>query len=537
MKTKKIFAGFLFMALFFASGCSTNSRLYPSYTNETEVINVKQGSLQGIKLTSRQVELFAGIPYAEPPVGSLRWKEPVPKASWQGTLKADHFAPIAWQSRDSKFVQWIYRTFIYHNNGDRQDFAECSEDCLYLNIWRPENIKEDEKLPVLFYIHGGSLMTGSSMYESYDGATMAENNVIMVTVAYRLGVFGYLALDELQKESPNNTTGNYGLLDQIEALRWVHENIEAFGGDSNNITIAGESAGATSVSALCVSPLAKGLFKRAIAESSGAVVKRPPHTYREMSKAKETGKAIMQEYKVSTLEELRSLSAKKLIKTKYRNDSITVDGYAIKERPYDTYKKGLNNEEAILGGFNANEAYFFNFFGEKITLKNYEMRLTAYFGDYAKEIIELYPAANDDEARKNWDQICGALWFSNSHHVWSNLLTEQGKDAYEYYFTKENGGIGTNHSGEIIYAYGNVPLSKYYTKEDHDLEKAMVSYLINFVTKGNPNGTNVFTKEELPLWPRYNDRPGMVQELGEKIQNVKDPHLGFYDVLDRFMGE
>ncbi len=515
-------------ALFTACASNKDWSKVSGSEKETEEITVAQGKLTGVISDDGSTEIFAGIPYAAPPVGNLRWKETQAALPWKETLRADHFSPIAWQKRNSGLEKWVYRNLIYHDkDGDREDYAPLSEDCLYLNIWRPAGISADEKLPVLIYIHGGSLMTGSGMYEAWDGNTFAKNGVIYVSINYRLGVFGYLALDELEKESPNGTTGNYGLLDQIEALKWVHENIASFGGDPDNITIAGESAGATSVSALCVSPLSKGLFRRAIAESSGAVTKHPPHTYRSMEQAKQMGKNILKEFKVKTVEELRKLPAEKLIKTQYRNSGITVDGYSIKERPWDTYQKGENNEEAILGGFNAREGYFFNFFGGSANKKTYESKVKAFFGDFSDQVLSLYPAKNNKEAKENWDQICGAVWFANSHHVWSELIKSQGRDAWEYYFTKENGGIGTNHSGEIIYAYGNVPKTKYYSESDHRLEETMLGYWTNFAKTGNPNG------EGLPLWPRYNDTPDQVLELGEKITLVTDPHLGLYKVLDK----
>lgn len=521
------------------AGCaSSQNRMQASSSgSETDIISVRQGLLSGSVSADGSVEIFAGIPYAAPPVGDLRWKEPQDPENWQGVLKATEFAPIAWQHRDGKFVRWVYRNFIYHDrDGDRQDYAPMSEDCLYLNIWRPSGTAQDANLPVLFYIHGGSLMSGSSIYESYDGSSFARNGVIMVTVAYRLGVMGYLALDELSQESPNRTTGNYGLLDQIKALEWVHENIAAFGGDSGNITIAGESAGATSVSALCSSPLAKGLFRRAIAESSGILVRRPPHTYRTLEQAKDVGEAIKKEFKASTLADLRAIPAERLVTTSYRNDGVTIDGYALTEPPYETYARGENNEESVLGGFNAREGYFFNFFNPA-KKKDYEERVRSYFGKYTDDVLALYPAGSNSQARDNWNTICGIVWFANTHHVWSEVLSAQGKDAWEYYFTKENGGIGTNHSGEIIYAYGNVPETKYYTRQDHDLEGMMMSYWINFARTGNPNGVNLVTGETLPEWRTYSESPGQVMELGPTVGMRTDPYLEMYDIVLKVMEE
>ena len=525
----------LTVCVFSLVSCSSNKIVKAGKASaQTEVVETLSGPVRGVFDEKTNVELFAGIPYAKAPVGDLRWKEPQDVEPWTQILEADSFAPLAMQERNSAFVNWVYHSFIYHKD-DRQDSAPISEDCLYLNIWRPTDIPQEQKLPVLVYIHGGSLMSGGSYAEAYDGTVFAQKGVITVTIAYRLGVFGYFALPELAQESPNGTTGNYGLLDQIKALEWIHSNISLFGGDAENITIAGESAGASSVNALCASPLAKGLFKKAIGESSAVNVKWPSHTFRTMEEAQKTGKATMAEFKVSTLEELRAIPANKLIKTKLRNSSMTVDGYALTELPWETYSKGNNNEEAVIGGFNFNEGYFFNFFGGNGTKKNYRSKIESYFGKYTDEVIALYPGNTDKQAKDNWNQICGAVWFANGHYVWNNLVSNQGKNAWEYYFTKENGGIGTNHSGEIIYAYGNVPKSKHYTQADHKLEHIMASYWINFISDGNPNGRNRFTDEELPEWKTNAEAPGKVLELGENVSMVDDPHLGLYPIVEKVM--
>ena len=524
--------------------CASESKLISaasSVTERPEIIETKKGKIRGVYAPSLKrgdpiVELYAGIPFAKAPVGDLRWKAPQEAEAWDGIFEADTFAPRAWQAKSTWLEHFVYKNFIYHKE-DRQDKAPMSEDCLYLNIWKPENASKDSKLPVLVYIHGGSLMSGSSYYEAYDGTTFAKNGIIMVSVAYRLGVFGYFAADELAEESEVGSTGNYGLLDQIAALKWVHENIEAFGGDSENITIAGESAGASSVGALCTSPLSKGLFKRAIAESSGLAVPVPPHTYRSLDDAKKMGRDIMAEFKVSSVAELRKIPAEKLIKTKYANNSLTMDGYALTEDPYQSYLKGTNHEEALLNGFNANEAYFFNFFGGSAKKKNYRSKIESYFGPHTDEIIAARPAETNAQAKQNWNDICSAVWFANSHNSWTKLISDQGKPAYEYYFTKENKGIGTNHSGEMIYCYGNVPELKYYDESDHKLEQIMASYWMNFASTGNPNGINYWTKEELPEWPLASETPGKVLELGENVGLVSDPYADLYPIIEATMKE
>ena len=541
----------LLIAAFFLScistaffSCASGNKLVsanPTVSERPEIIETKKGKIRGVYAPSLKrgdplVELYAGIPFAKAPVGDLRWKPPVEAESWDGVFDADTFAPRAMQKKSTWLESFIYKNFIYHRS-NREDNAPMSEDCLYLNVWKPADATDSSNLPVLVYIHGGSLMTGSSYSDSFDGTTFAKNGIVVVTVAYRLGVFGYFAADELAEESDVGTTGNYGLLDQIAALRWVHENIASFGGNPDNVTIAGESAGASSVGALCVSPLSKNLFKRAIAESSGLAVPLPPHTYRSLEDAKKMGRDIMEEFKVSSVEELRKIPAEKLIKTKHANNSLTVDGYALTEPPYQTYLKGENHEEALLNGFNANEAYFFNFFGGNAGKKNYREKIESYFGPHTDEVLAARPAESNAEAKKNWNEICSAVWFSNSHDSWTRLISSQGKSAYEYFFTKENGGIGTNHSGEIIYCYGNVPELKYYDDADHRLEKIMASYWMNFVKNGNPNGSNFWTEEELPEWPLASENPGKVLELGENVGLVPDPYADLYPIIEATMKE
>ncbi len=243
----------------------------------TEPVTVAQGKLTGVRTADGAVEVFAGIPYAAPPVGELRWRAPQPPAAWEGIRACDTFAPRSMQPEGSIMFDSLTEIAVYHNFHLRLtgNYREArSEDSLYLNVWRPAGTG-GEKLPVLFYIHGGSLTTGNPSHADINGEAMARDGIIVVNLAYRLGVFGYFAAEALAAEDPNGSTGNYGLLDQIAALQWIHDNIAAFGGDPDRITICGESAGASSVNALCVSPLSRGLFRRAIAESSGITAKKP----------------------------------------------------------------------------------------------------------------------------------------------------------------------------------------------------------------------------------------------------------------------
>lgn len=507
----------------------------------TDVVTVRQGQLTGVYTRDRSVEVYAGIPYAKPPVGDLRFAKPQEAEAWDGIRRCDHYAPMAMQHRDPALYDSLVAILGTHNYqiSLKDNYTEpVSEDCLYLNIWKPAQTG-DEKLPVLFFIHGGSLMNGQSYFTEYRGEDLAKKGVIVVNCAYRLGVFGYYANEDLAAESPDHTTGNYGLLDQIQALRWVNENIESFGGDPDRITIAGESAGASSVNALCVSPLADGLFRYAIAESSGIVAKHPYHTFRTMEDALAMGQDIMDEMGVQTVEELRNLPAEELIRTEYKNNSMTVDGYAIAEQPYLTYEKGENHEQALLNGFNGKEADFF-LMRTKATSENYVSRLTSAFGEYAGEAAEIVPAdwpARDQhfivdaggDAKGALDHIYSAAWFTYSHELWSSYVAAEGRPVYEYYFTKKNRSMSDYHSGELPYAYGNLWRHRHvYDESDFALSEIMQNYWVNFVKTGDPNG------EGLPVWEMRDREKKDLLVLDEEIRMEPDPYRDIYPILDRY---
>jgi len=508
----------------------------------TEVVSVKQGKLTGVYTEDKKVEVYAGIPYAKPPVGELRWKEPQEPEKWSGIRACDTFGPMSMQSQNVYFDS-LMSIFAYHdfkislNDNFRE---EMSEDSLYLNIWKPAGDIKDA--PVLVFIHGGSLRTGRSSYGAYNGEALAKKGIIVVNFAYRLNVFGYYANEQLAEESENGTTGNYGLLDQIQALKWVNENIASFGGNPDEITLAGESAGSSSVNAICVSPLAKGLFKRAVAESSGISAKVPYHTYRNLSSALEMGNNIMDEFGAETVGELREIPAEKLVNTKFINSAMTLDGYAITRQPYETYVLGENNEQALLNGFNSHEADAF-LMTARITSEDYENALEYAFGKYAPEVAKLVPPAKQDDrykmiidfggdAKGSYDRVMSAAWMTYSHYNWSRLVAKQGKDVYEYYFTKYNGAIGSFHAGEMPYLYGNLfrnPGS--YDDSDYALSETMQNYLVNFVKTGNPNG------EGLPEWKKFNEDETKVLEFGNEVKMVDEPNYELYKIIDKYQDD
>ena len=519
----------------------------------TDVIEIEQGQLTGVYNKYHSARVYAGIPYAKPPVGELRFKEPQKADGWDGVRAFDHFGPRAMQTQGSVFYDSLSHILGWHDYqvkfGDEYT-EEVSEDCLYLNIFTPGDDRE-KLLPVIFYVHGGSLTTGHSSYSEYRGENLAAKGVVFVDFAYRLGVFGYYAADDLKAESPNGTTGNYGLLDQIAALQWVYDNIEAFGGDKNKITIAGESAGASSVNALCVSPLTEGLFRYAIAESSGIVAKEPFHTFRYYEDAVATGDEVRDEFGVSSSAELRNIPASELVKTHTQNSSMTVDGYAIAEQPYLTYERGANHEQALLNGFNAKEADAF-LLGTEATRENYEDLIEEDMPEYGDEMAEVVPwdlPQRDQafiidakgEAKGALNTAYSAMWFSYSHYVWNNYMVSQNRPAYEYYFTKTNNILSNYHAGELPYAYGNLWRHPgLYKDDDYKLSEIMQSYWVNFAYNGDPNGyllnpDGSSSDEMLPVWEKREAGQDQLLELGAEIKMTDDPNLEIYKVIDEFM--
>ena len=519
----------------------------------TDVVEIEQGQLTGVYNKDHSARVYAGIPYAKPPVGELRFKEPQKADGWDGVRAFDHFGPRAMQTQGSVFYDSLSHILGWHDYqvklGDEYT-EEVSEDCLYLNIFTPGDDRE-KLLPVIFYVHGGSLTTGHSSYSEYRGENLAAKGVVFVDFAYRLGVFGYYAADDLKAESPNGTTGNYGLLDQIAALQWVYDNIEAFGGDKNKITIAGESAGASSVNALCVSPLTEGLFRYAIAESSGIVAKEPFHTFRYYEDAVATGDEVRDEFGVSSSAELRNIPATELVKTHTQNSSMTVDGYAIAEQPYLTYERGANHEQALLNGFNAKEADAF-LLGTEATRENYEDLIEEDMPEYGDKMAEVVPwnlPPRDQafiidakgEAKGALNTAYSAMWFSYSHYVWNNYMVSQNRPAYEYYFTKTNNILSNYHAGELPYAYGNLWRHPgLYKDEDYKLSEIMQSYWVNFAYNGDPNGyllnpDGSSSGEKLPVWEKRETGQDQLLELGAEIKMTDDPNLAIYEVIDEFM--
>lgn len=497
---------------------------------ETGVVQLRDGKVSGLTVCGGQVEVYAAIPYAAPPVGSLRWKPPVDPEPWEGIRKTADFAPMSMQVVKSPIMQSLTQLVGYHNY-KWFDFSDsytpaASEDSLYVNVWKPAGEQKD--LPVLVFVHGGSLQTGDPSFEDYSGEGLAKQGVIVVNMGYRLGAFGFFAHEDLLKESPGQTTGNYGLLDQIKALEWVKNNISSFGGNPSNVTLAGESAGSASVSALCTSPLAKGLFRRVILESSTVASASPPHSFRALEDALASGEKLMLACGAKSVEELRALPAEKIAPFMETEHHITVDGCVLTELPYESYRKGVHNEEAILHGYNSRESGPFLLFSNA-SAKDFVSRVRNALKTEADAVLEAYPHATDAEAKESWAEIYGAIFFDYPHYCLNRLANANGIPVYYYLFDKQNKRIGSWHGGEMIYVYGNLDKdADLFDESDFALSRSLSGSWRSFAETGDPGKTSGV------VWEQAAD-PLSQTGFGETVSPVRESvrKQVLYDALDR----
>ena len=500
-------------------------------TSAQDAVSVKTsyGILEGLDISG--IKTFKGVPFAAPPTGDNRWREPQPLQPWQGIRECHDYAPDPMQEP------------IF---GDMNFGADSiSEDCLYLNIWTPA-ITMNEKLPVLIYFNGGGLMAGSGSEPRYAGMAMARRGMICVTANYREGIFGFFAHPELSKETPYKGSGNYGFLDQQAAIRWVHENISLFGGDPERITIAGESAGSMSVSALMASPLSRGLFAQAIG-SSGSVI--ADKRVKSLAEAEKAGMEMMRRMGYKNVKEMRRVPAEVLMKqANVRNVPVyNIDNHFLTEQPFATYAAGRQMRVPLLVGGNSLEmspaAYFgyITMSGREITMEDIAKTASGMFGDNTDEMLSLYGiTAPDDIYKQPGIDLCGDLFLAYSTWRWGNIHNAtSGQPVYRYLYSRERpkmmiegkvaglaGGVkdkteaeevvenkipeihGAVHSADIEYAMGNLPTNRVYDwqPEDYMVSDIFMGYYANFVKTGNPNGIG------LPQWlPLDNsDSPGFM---------------------------
>lgn len=500
-------------------------------------VTTANGVLEGVVSADNKVRTFKGIPYAAPPVGPLRLRAPQPPASWSGVRKAVDYAPRAMQGH-------IYDDMIFHDEGP-------SEDCLYLNLWMPERADSPapSKLPVMVWIHGGGFIAGSSSEPRQDGGNLCKLGVMVVSMNYRMGVFGFFAHPELTRESGHNASGNYGLMDQVAALRWVKANIAAFGGDPDNVTIFGESAGSFSVSALVASPQARGLFQRAIGESGALMSASSPTRSREDAEAAGV-KFAQSAFETSSLADLRAVPAQKLLdaalKAPRSSFGPDVDGYFLPEDCRKIYAGGWQNHVPLLAGWNRDEGDYHSFFAEADaaagsttpTLENYVAHAKTRFGIDAREFLKVYGASSDAEAKRAAADFAGDKFIAFATWKWIELQLKTGKSpVYRYEFDQTlplaaNARPGTEarapHASDIEFVFRMLSSKRLpWRDEDRKVSELMAAYWTNFAKTGDPNGPG------LPKWPQYNSRDGyQVMHLMADAAPAPDAHRGRYLFLD-----
>lgn len=517
-------------------------------------VKIANGILEGNTMASG-IRSFKGIPFAQAPVGQLRWKDPQPVQSWTGIRKADHFGPNAMQKA-------IFGDMNFRSSG-------MSEDCLYLNVWAPAATGK-EKLPVLVYFYGGGYVAGDGSEARYDGEAIAQKGIIALTVNYRLGVFGFLAHPELSKESPHHSSGNYGLLDQQAALRWVKDNIAAFGGDPKRVTIAGESAGSISVSAQMVSPLSKTLIAGAIGES-GAMIK-PTLAPVPLADAEQKGLAFAEKAKVESLAALRAIPSAALLDIAAMpgafSTSATVDGYFLPKSPQEIFAAGEQAHVPLLAGWNSAEVpYQVILGGDAPTPENYSNKLKQLYADRAGEVLALYPGRTEAEVIKSATDLSSDRFIVYSTWKWIDLHRQtSGKSVYGYIFGKSKPamreemknavpglaggftkstaaqpaakaapvtagpvGAGAPHAFEIEYAMGNLASNPVYawTPDDFKVSALMLRYFANFIKTGNPNSTG------MPEWDAIKEGQVKYMHINVSSGQQQEEHRARYLFLDK----
>ena len=509
-------------------------------------VQTVNGPLQGTT-SAAGIHEFKGVPFAAPPVGELRWQAPQPVKSWKDARMAKQFGPRAMQLP-------LFGDMNFRSDG-------VSEDCLYLNVWTPSKTGK-EQLPVLVYFYGGGFVAGDGSEPRYDGESMARRGIVAVTVNYRLGVFGFLAHPELTKESPHHASGNYGLLDQSAALRWVQQNIAAFGGDPTQVTIAGESAGSMSVSAQMASPLSKALFSKAIGESGSFL--NTGFGPVPLAQGEQAGVAFATSLGASSLAALRALPAQQLLAATGKPGTArfapTIDGYFFTEAPTATFAAGQQAHVPLLVGWNSQESGAGGVLGaRKPTVESYRQAVQKMYGNRADDILQRYPAATDADVEQAATNLASDRFIAYSTWKWADMQQQTGgQPVYRYLYARPRpamtpemgnataglaGGVvkqapgtpkappatGAVHSAEIEYALGNLPSNKVYawTSDDYNVSERVQSYFTNFIKTGNPNGSG------LPTWPKAST--GQLLHIDVQTKAEPDNTRDRYLLLDQLM--
>jgi para-nitrobenzyl esterase len=478
----------------------------------------ESGALTGVHESG--FDVYKGVPFAAPPVGDLRWRAPAHVPSWTGTRKADAFAPACMQVGVSM---------------PGETPPAVSEDCLYLNIWTPAKPVQDH-LPVIVWIYGGGYINGSASMPLYWGDQLAQKGVIVVTIAYRLGPLGFLAHPELTRESPHRSSGNYGLMDQIAALEWIQTNVAAFGGDPKNVTIAGQSAGAMAVSMLMASPLAKGLFQRAVGESGGLFEPLQLAPKYLLANAEHDGEKYAASLAAGSIQELRRLPAAALFGGKSGDVSHpVVEPYVLPISPYAAFTSGQQNDVPLLIGSNAEEARSLVDVTH-VTTATFDSDLEHSWGALPPPLVAAYPHATDGEAQQARLGLERDLRFGWDMWAWARLQAGTGKNPVYYYSFRQHppfpagsvyDGWGASHYAELWYVFDHLDQVPWrWSVADRTVADEISHYWVNFARSGNPNGPG------LPSWPAFTNADNKVLYLGDPISVGGVANINSLNVFD-----
>jgi para-nitrobenzyl esterase len=475
-------------------------------------VTLSGGVIEGMRRKGTGIEMYLGIPFARPPVGELRWKAPQPVEPWDGVLETKIFGPKPVQAD------------VFGDMKSRSERA--SEDCLYLNVWTPSD-RNKNGFPVLVYFYGGGFVAGDGSEPRYDGAGMAGKGIVAVTVNYRLNIFGFFAHPELSAEASYGASGNYGLLDQNAALKWVQKNIPAFGGDPRKVTVAGESAGSISVSGQMASPLSRGLIAGAIGESGAAIY--PTLSPVPLAEAEKTGLEFAESAGLHSLAELRALGTDSIFALYLRSKRFgfpsVLDGYFYPKTLPDIFGAGEQAQVPLLVGWNSAEIPGMAFMqAPRYADEAYVKKVKEAYPDDFEEVLKLYPHGSEKEIELSSTALASDRFIAYSTWKWFDLARKNGsKPVFRYLYSKRRppmadpastpglaGGtrkkedsafkmpepVGAPHACEIEYCMGNLRLVKDYewTREDYHVSETMQNYFARFIMTGDPNG------EGLPVW-------------------------------------
>jgi len=503
-----------------------------SVTSRAQV-KTNAGDVEGTASADGKVQIFKGIPYAAPPVGPLRWKEPQPLVHWDGVKKTTDFGARCMQGN-------VFGDMAFRDSGP-------SEDCLYLNVWTAK-AAAGAKLPVMVWIYGGGFQAGATSEGRQDGEYLAHKGVVVVSMNYRLGIFGFFSHPGLTAESAHHASGNYGLLDQAAALQWVHDNIAAFGGDPANVTIFGESAGSFSVCAQMASPISKNLIAKAIGES-GAFFGRGGLGPKPLAESEKAGEEFGQENN-ATLQQLRAMPAQELLEAAMKKGNgfrfgPNVDGYFFPENPAEIYAKSQQAHIPLLAGWNHDEGnYHMIFESDPATKENYAKKINDRYKDKSADLLKVFPGDSDEQAKTSANQLATANFIGYGTWKWLQMQIKLGDvPVYRYEFDEAPpippagpmaaDGPKAYHSAEIEYVFGDLDSKKVdgkpvaWTAEDRKLSEQMSSYWTNFAKKGDPNGAG------LPKWPRSDAKNKyQTMHLSPKPKAEPDQQREQYAVLD-----